>query len=574
MKAKFIYSFLKSKISRRIFLLFISCAIFPIATLSYISFETIYNELNYRAQKDLRQQCKDRGLDILNNLLLLESKIKLISALISNDKIDYLKNTPPDSIYCFNNLMLINGSTIKPIIGNAAILPELTDEEINNINDGKIIISVKDSKILMIKKMADGMIAAEIKKEFLWMNEPQFYVLSADYTALTESHLPFNVDKITDIHSNYFHYADGGEQYIASYRPMYLKSNFSSPDWLIVMARSQLDVLQPLYTFRRNFILLCLLSFSFVLLLSLILIRRSLVPIEILKRGTRNVAGGDFKSLVTIRSGDEFEELGESFNKMSKDLEEMQSMLIQTEKMKTIGQMSSAIVHEIKQPLTAVKGYLELLCRDEDLSEKNQKYLGIIQKTTDRIAKIADKFNRLARTPGDETFSEVFLNDSLMMVYEVLEHQITQKKITLSLNLDNALPPIVGDDNNLQQIFMNLIVNAIDAIEDGHTTMENPNKKLIQVSTHASNGEVIAKVEDNGPGIPKELREKIFEPFFTTKAVGKGTGLGLAVIKSIIKEHKGTIAIESQKGIGTCFILTFPAAEKWYKSGNNYEYVN
>ena len=299
-----------------------------------------------------------------------------------------------------------------------------------------------------------------------------------------------------------------------------------------------------------------------VLLLSSIQIRRSLVPIEILQEGTRKIASGDFRPNIKIKSGDEFEELGESFNQMSKELEEMNSMLIQTAKMKTIGQMSSAIVHEINQPLTAIKGYLELILNFDDLPGSSKKYFQIVCKSVDRLSEIAGKFKRFSRGSIDDPLSNISLNDSLKTLHEILEHQFVKKEVEFSLDLEEGLPLIMGNDNNLQQVFMNSIVNALDAIEDENACKNDPKKPVIKVNTHSNNDHVIATVEDNGPGIPLEVRKKIFEPFFTTKSAGKGTGLGLAVIKSIIQHHKGKIEIESKDGIGTCFILTFPTTPK------------
>ena len=119
----------------------------------------------------------------------------------------------------------------------------------------------------------------------------------------------------------------------------------------------------------------------------------------------------------------------------------------------------------------------------------------------------------------------------------------------------------MGNDNSLQQAFMNLMVNAIEAIEDENAGSEHPKNPLIKIITYSNNNHVIATVEDNGPGISMEIRKKIFEPFFTTKSAEKGTGLGLVVIKSILNDHEGNIECTSELGRGTTFTLTFPVAQ-------------
>jgi signal transduction histidine kinase len=555
-------TFLKSKIARRIFFLFISCAIFPIAILASLTFGTISSALNQLARKELRQTCKSTALDIYNNLLIIESKINSISLNAEIEDIRTSINLKHPKEFFKDVTFFKEHKTISQISGEVSLLPELTDGALDHINSGEILIFTQDSKIFMTRKMKPGLIIAEIKKDYLWGKEPQFYVSDFNNTILTDNSPPFHINEKKQVISGHFEYSDKEETYIGSFWSIFLRSRFFTPYWTIIMSKSRSDILQPMLTFKNIFILLSVLSFLIVLLLSIIQIRRSLVPIEILQEGTRKIASGDFRPNIIIKSGDEFEELGESFNQMSKELEEMNSILIQTAKMKTIGQMSSAIVHEINQPLTAIKGYLELILNFDDLPGSSKKYFQIVCKSVDRLSEIAGKFKRFSRGSIDDPLSNISLNDSLKTLHEVLEHQFVKKEVEFSLDLEEGLPLIMGNDNNLQQVFMNLIVNALDAIEDENACKNDPKKPVIKVNTHSNNDHVIATVEDNGPGIPLEVRKKIFEPFFTTKSAGKGTGLGLAVIKSIIQHHKGKIEIESKDGMGTCFILTFPTTPK------------
>jgi len=562
MRREIYTSFLKSKIAFRIFFLFIACTILPIAVLSYISFQTISNELNKRARKELHQMCKTRALDIYNNILILESKLSLIGSFAETEKNIFPTHVSQKYNDYFERVTLFNErKSISLTAGEVFPFSSLTGDERHHIDSEKVLIFIHDAKIFMIKKIASGMIIAEIKKDFLFMGESQFYVLDANHAFLSENSPPFNISERKNDFSNEFEYADNGETYIASCWPMFLRSRFLAPNWILVMSRSTSDILQPLQQFKRIFILFSLLTFLTVLYLSIIQIRRSLVPIETLKQGTLNIAAGDFKSHIIIKSGDEFEELGASFNKMSNELERMQAMLIQTEKMKTIGQMSAAIVHEINQPLTAIKGYIESVLNLDGVSEKAKKYLEITNKSVDRLSDIAGKFKRFSRSSAREPLSKLSLNDSLKSLYEVLEHQLVKKEIELILKLEEDLPCIMGNDNNLQQVFMNLVINALDAIEEENANKENTKKPLIKISTYSNNNHVIATVEDNGPGIPMEIRTQIFEPFYTTKREGRGTGLGLAVIQSIINNHKGKIEIKSECGMGSTFILTFPSAQ-------------
>jgi len=555
-------SFLKSKIARRIFFLFISCALLPIAILSYICFKTISYEFNQRARKELRQICKTNGLDIYNNLLILELKINLIASEAETQKDIVLSDSQQNLQDYFEDITLYKEhKTIPLLAGGVYLFPRLTEDEINYLNSEKVLIFIQDAKIFMIKKIKSGMIVAEIKKEYLWAKEAPFHVVGAHNVFLSKNSLPFTISGDDRIFSNQFEYADQGETYIASFWPIFLRNRFLTPDWIVITSRSQSDILLPLRTLRNMVILISLLSFLIVTLLSIIQIRKSLIPIEILKQGTQRIAAGNLKSKITLHSGDEFEELGESFNKMSQEIDSMQGILVQTEKMKAIGQMSSAIVHEINQPLTAIKGYLDLVLNHDSLSETAKKHLETVNKSVDRLAEIAGKFKRFSRNSAKEPLTKISLNDSLSSLHELLKHQLVKKNVEFILDLAKGLPPILGNDNSLQQAFMNLVVNAVDAIEEENAGSEHSKNPLIKITTYSNNNHVIAAVEDNGPGISMEIRKKIFEPFFTTKSAEKGTGLGLAVIKSILNDHGGGIECTSELGRGTTFTLTFPVAQ-------------
>jgi len=507
--------------------------------------------------------CKASGLDIYNNLLIIESKFNMVSMNAEIEDKIYFSNQSQYLQEYFRSLTLFKKDKTIPLLTEQILSPlKLTEDNRTHINSGKVLIFIRDSKVFMISKLKKGMLVAEVRKDKIWWEDmPQTYILTSNNILLSEKAPSFKLDEYKLNTAGQFEYSDREESYIASFWSIFLRNRFNTLDWTVVMRRSKSVILQPLQEFKTMFVLLCLLSFSIVLFLSIIQIRRSLIPIDILKKGTQKIAAGEFNDSIIIKSGDELEELGESFNEMSKELEEMQAIVVQTEKMKTIGEMSSAIVHEINQPLTAIQGYLSLMQELDNPSEEAKKYLAIISKSVARLTEIAAKFKRFSRKSDDEPLSRISLNDSAKNLQELLEHQLVKKKVELILNLEKDLPLIMGNDNSLQQVFMNLAVNALDAIEEENAHKENPHKSLITISTYSNNNHVSAAVEDNGPGIPVEIREKIFEPFFTTKSKEKGTGLGLAVIKSIIRDHKGRMEIESGCDRGTRFSLTFPVAQ-------------
>ena len=156
---------------------------------------------------------------------------------------------------------------------------------------------------------------------------------------------------------------------------------------------------------------------------------------------------------------------------------------------------------------------------------------------------------------------KIDVNAPIQDVFKVLGHQLKVHRIELELDLAPELPPIRADHNRLEQVFINLVTNAVDALDEKAQTVDDKDyRKKLWIRSQTQNGKVQIKVIDNGVGISEEVKNRIFEPFFTTKEVGKGTGLGVSISYGIIKDYDGTIDISSEPGQGTTFTLTFPAA--------------
>jgi two-component system, NtrC family, sensor kinase len=233
-------------------------------------------------------------------------------------------------------------------------------------------------------------------------------------------------------------------------------------------------------------------------------------------------------------------------------LREMQ--LLQSEKMSSIGVLAAGVAHEINNPMTSVAGYAEALQRrfrsapelaDNLQLEDFPKYLDVIVREVYRCKAIIDSLLSFSRK-SDGSFDDVDLNDVISEVLELVRHQGRDKSISLQENLLIPLPKVLGDASALRQVFLNLILNAVQAIEDQGT---------VSIETAVEGGQVIARVADTGTGIAPDMLDQIWNPFFTTKVVGKGQGLGLAVTYDIIKKHQGSIEVHSQVGQGTEFIV-------------------
>ncbi len=238
-----------------------------------------------------------------------------------------------------------------------------------------------------------------------------------------------------------------------------------------------------------------------------------------------------------------------------KRLQELQ--LLQAEKMSSIGVLAAGVAHEINNPLNSVAGYAEALLRRfraepdfvaDPRLEVFENYLNVIIRESYRCKGVIDSLLSFSRKSEGMTGS-VDINALLQEVLDLVNHKSRHQNIEIYLALQPDLGQIGGDAATLRQVFMNLIMNALQAIEGAGR---------IDISTTISDGHVIVKVRDNGGGIESTILDQIWNPFFTTKMVGQGVGLGLAVTYNIVKKHQGEIHVESRRGEGTLFTVRLP----------------
>lgn len=248
-------------------------------------------------------------------------------------------------------------------------------------------------------------------------------------------------------------------------------------------------------------------------------------------------------------------EVGEQLEDNHDMLKEQQSQLVQSAKLASLGEMSSGVAHELNNPLHFIKGFnnrIKSAIEKKSPNELNKnnilEYVKIIDENCNRMQKIIQHFRDFSRQ-SENQMDKVHINNVIEKSFVLLNEQLRLRSIHIEKKLDPSDPIVLGDANRLEQVIVNLIANARDALE------KSPYKS-ITVTTELSNNNVIIKVIDSGPGIPKDFRDKIFNPFFTTKEVGKGTGLGLSISHGIIKDHKGQISCDSNLGKGTTFIIT------------------
>jgi two-component system NtrC family sensor kinase len=271
---------------------------------------------------------------------------------------------------------------------------------------------------------------------------------------------------------------------------------------------------------------------------------------------------------VNVNSTDECGELAAVFNHMTENiqasrrelekivetLKATQHQLIQSEKLSGIGEFVAGVAHELNNPLTSVMGFAELL-QQSDLPEQQRRYLDVIFKSAKRCQKIVQSLLSFARRHAPER-KVVCLNEIVESAVEILQYQMRTSNIEVLTEFDQNLPLTEIDPHQMQQVFLNLINNARQAMEG------RQKKGRLRVITECRDDRARVIFQDNGPGIPAENLKKIFNPFFTTKEVGKGTGLGLSLCYGIVSEHGGTITPESTEGEGATFVIEIPVAHK------------
>ena len=230
----------------------------------------------------------------------------------------------------------------------------------------------------------------------------------------------------------------------------------------------------------------------------------------------------------------------------------LEDQLVQAEKLSSIGLLAAGVAHEVNTPLAVIASQGQMLLRQSSPEDPHARTVEKIVKQAFRASEIVNSLLKFSRVSGSE-FAELDLNHVIQETLSLVEPMLKTSRVSLNLQLASELPAVWGNAGKLQQVFMNLLVNARDAMPRGGE---------LTLVTEREDSVVRAEVCDTGIGIPADHLAKIFDPFFTTKAKNRGTGLGLAVSYGIIREHGGNVAVESRPGHGSIFRLEFPSLKK------------
>ncbi len=246
-------------------------------------------------------------------------------------------------------------------------------------------------------------------------------------------------------------------------------------------------------------------------------------------------------------------------------LKQKQEQLIRSEKIAALGQLSAGVAHEIRNPLTSIKLFIQSLEKEMEPDENQKEDFRIIKKEIDRLNEIVVRFLTFAR-PEEPRFQPVDFSALILETLNLMSPRIKSNGIRLDLHLSPDLPPVKGDPRQLDHVLLNLVLNAIEAMPNGGV-LEVRSSVELAPETRAEFFQLV--IRDTGPGIRKEQRGYLFDPFFTTKE--GGTGLGLSIAYSIVQKHNGSIEVEEGAGKGASFVLSLPLAteEKWKESSSS-----
>jgi two-component system, NtrC family, sensor kinase len=310
-----------------------------------------------------------------------------------------------------------------------------------------------------------------------------------------------------------------------------------------------------------------------------VVIRQSIThPLRTLARRIKAIGQGHFEQRLQMRRRDEIGEVADEFDRMCTRLEEAHRALLaeneeklrleralrHSEKLAAVGQIASRLAHEIGTPLNVIQMRAEQLLQREGQSEKDRTFLHVIVAQIERISGFIRQLLTLSRRPEPE-FRVIQVNEIAQGVREIMGDREHAPHVTLSFDLAQDVPPVRGDADQLQQVFLNLTLNAFQAVGmAGQITLST---QFVQHGTVPTAGTVEIRVTDTGHGIPPDELPLIFDPFFTTKGAVGGTGLGLAISHEIVASHQGEIRVESVPGKGTRFIVALPPAEDWPGNG-------
>jgi two-component system, NtrC family, sensor kinase len=315
-------------------------------------------------------------------------------------------------------------------------------------------------------------------------------------------------------------------------------------NWYVVVEEPVSEAYEVAYRLRTYTVIVLFISVAIVFVLVAILSRKIAMPIKNLLKETQNIAEGDIGQNINIKSSDEIGSLAESFNKMLGKLEES---VTRAKSLEALGALSAGMAHEIRNPLTSIKGYAQYIMSELDKKSELYSDMTVISSEVDRLNNILDRFLAFAR-PNELKLEMCDVNEIVREVINLIKRDSLHDNIEFDIKF-GLIPLIDIDFEQMKQVILNIVINGVQSMPQGGTlTISTENNEILSM--------VEIEISDTGQGITLENEKKIFEPYFTTK--DKGIGLGLAICARIIENHKGIIEVESVPMKGSKFIIKLP----------------
>ncbi len=335
-----------------------------------------------------------------------------------------------------------------------------------------------------------------------------------------------------------------------------IEAKMRHTDWSVILEIPRNEVVAPIFSVFKALLLGVLVVVLSAVVVAVLFVGKVTKPINLIAMRVKSIGREELTPALNISTGDELQVLSEEVEKMALLLAEkkkMEKQIIQTEKLASLGRIIAGVAHEINNPLGIILGYSQLLQRECEPQSRFCDDLKKVERHTLACKKIVEDLLKFSRT-NKQMNVEMDIPTSIRETLALVEKHFSKEHVAVSLEADPGTPLIMGDPDKLRQLFLNLALNALDAMKDGGSltvavrSLEPEEGKGVEIT-----------FKDTGRGIAQEDMGKIFDPFFTTKDVGKGTGLGLSVSYGIVKDHGGRIWAESELGKGAIFHVMFPA---------------